>query len=117
MLRTFKSMAKDGREFPPEKCQKTCRSWSSERDFAHRMELDPELSFFVGGGDRQSGVDAHESVRVWLVLWDIAKINGCDWKPQDSVQKKWLQLSQPIARFKRAMTRISAMKGTSNTST
>ena len=45
MLRTFKSMAKDGREFPLEKCQKTCRSWSSERDFAHRMELDPELSF------------------------------------------------------------------------
>ena len=27
----------------------------------------------------------------WFYLWGIAKINGCEWKPQDSVQKKWLK--------------------------
>ena len=92
VLRTLKSMAKDGREFPLEKYQKTCRSWSSKRDFAHRMELDPELSFL--SAEETAYLESKltkESVFGWFYLWDIAKINGCEWKPQDSVQKKWLK--------------------------
>ena len=33
-----------------------------------------------------------EQARIgWSYLWGIAKINGCEWKPQDSVQKKCLK--------------------------
>ena len=92
MLRTLKSMAKDGGEFPLENYQKICRSWSSKRDFAHRMELDPELAFLAAEETAYlESKRTKESVSGWFYLWDIAKINGCEWKPQDSVQKKWLK--------------------------
>ena len=40
---------------------------------------------------RRPPIWSRESVSGWFYLWDIAKINGCEWKPQDSVQKKWLK--------------------------
>ena len=100
----FEVMAKDGREFPLKKYQKTCRSWSSKRDFTHRMDLDPELAFvFVGGGDCPSGVEAHERVRVWLVL-SLGHRQDQRLRMEAAPEEVAENSHQPTARFKNTST-------------
>ena len=89
--RKLKALANEGRAFPLEH-YKGIKGHQAKRDFALKMELDPELCWLQALETEAVKIaDSQKVSHGPCYLWDVARLNGCAYDPSNVQLMKFLK--------------------------